>query len=228
MISHDRAQELISARMDAPLTPAEHRELKRTSPPAMRAGSSWAVPTTWRAGCRGCRISRRARRSPARSWPRFAPRMHGWGWLRGALQTLSSPGMAVASSLALVLALAGAMFLAMNAPGRRGRHQAADAEETIAAVAVQPLPTQAPADTLVPEPTATEVPMRTISGPEATEPPVETPTPRPTETRVPIVARAERQSARPRPPWSSSNRRSNQSRAKTRRSRWRPSPKPLP
>src|SRR5215207_916212 len=29
MISHDRAQELISARMDAPLTPAEHRELQR-------------------------------------------------------------------------------------------------------------------------------------------------------------------------------------------------------
>ena len=29
MISHDRAQELISARMDAPLAPAEHRELQR-------------------------------------------------------------------------------------------------------------------------------------------------------------------------------------------------------
>ena len=28
MISHDRAQELISARMDAPLPPSEHRELQ--------------------------------------------------------------------------------------------------------------------------------------------------------------------------------------------------------
>ena len=28
MISHDRAQQLISARLDAPLTPAEHREVQ--------------------------------------------------------------------------------------------------------------------------------------------------------------------------------------------------------
>ena len=42
----------------------------------------------------------------------------GWGWLRHALQALSSPGMAVASSLALVLALAGALIVALNAPSR--------------------------------------------------------------------------------------------------------------
>jgi len=190
VISHDRAQELISARMDAPLTAAEHRELNAHL-----------------ATCDACRLFVASADDLARElhvMPRLAPspavsravmaaisaESTGWGWLRGALQTLSSPGMAVASGLALVVALAGAMFLAMNAPGA-GDGTSADAEATIAALAVQPLPTQAPAETLVPEPTATEVPMRTISGPEATEPPVETPTPRPTETRVPIVARAE-------------------------------------
>ena len=43
-----------------------------------------------------------------------------WGWLRQSLQALSSPGMAVASGLALVVALAGTLIIALHAPGREG------------------------------------------------------------------------------------------------------------
>jgi hypothetical protein len=188
VISHDRAQELISARMDAPLTAAEHRELNAHL-----------------ASCDACRIFVANADDLARElhvMPRLAPspavsravmtaistENTGWGWLRGALQTLSSPGMAVASGLALVVALAGAMLIAMNAPGGDG--DGSDAEATFAAVAIQPLPTEVATETPAPEPTATQAPPRTISNPP-TEPPGETPTPRPTETRVPIAARAE-------------------------------------
>lgn len=193
MTSHDRAQELISARMDAPLTAAEHRELNAHL-----------------AACDACRLFVASADDLARdlhALPRLAPspavsravmasissESGGWGWLRGALQTLSSPGMAVASGLALVAALAGAMFLAMNAPGNGdGDGTSADAEATMAAVAVQPLPTRAPEETPDPEPTATDVPKRTITGDDpATNPPANTPTPEPTETRTPMVAAAQ-------------------------------------
>ena len=64
--------------------------------------------------------------------------------------------MAVASGLALVVALAGALIIALNAPGRGG-NQATEPESTIAAVAIAPLPTEAPTEipTAEPEPTAT-------------------------------------------------------------------------
>ncbi len=191
MISHDRAQELISARMDAPLTAVEHRELNAHL-----------------AACDACRLFVTSAGDLARElhvMPRLAPspavsravmtaistENTGWGWLRTSLQTLSSPGMAVASGLALVVALAGAMFIAMNAPGSGdGDGIAAIPEATLAAVADWPAPTEVPTETPAPEPTATQIPQRTISEPP-TERPVETPTPRPTQTRVPITARAE-------------------------------------
>ncbi len=91
MISHDRAQELILARMDAPLTAAEHRELNAHL-----------------ATCDACRIFVASADDLARELhviPRLAPspavsravmaasstESTGWGWLRAALQTLSSP-----------------------------------------------------------------------------------------------------------------------------------------
>src|SRR5829696_2441726 len=191
MISHDRAQQLISARMDAPLTPAEHRELHRHL-----------------AACDSCRDFVSQSDELARSLqvlPRLAPSpavsravmaalgadTSGWGWLRRGLQALSSPGMAVASGLALVVALAGALIIALNAPGGDGT-QATEPESTIAAVAVAPLPTEAPTEipTTEPVPTATRAPLRTVA-PAPTKDTAPIPMPRPTATRSAIVAVAE-------------------------------------
>jgi hypothetical protein len=114
-----------------------------------------------------------------------------WGWLRRSLQTLSSPGMAVASGLALVVALASALIITLNAPSRSGE-LGIEPEGTIAAVAVAPLPTEVPTEipTAEPEPTATRAPLRTVA-PAPTKEAVKKPTPRPTATRVAIVAAAE-------------------------------------
>src|SRR5215213_11753918 len=191
MISHDRAQELISARMDVPLAAAEHRELQRHL-----------------AACDACRDFVSQADDLARSLqvlPRLAPSpavsravmaavradTPAWGWLRRSLQTLSSPGMAVASGLALVVTLAGALIITLNAPGRSG-NQAIEPQSTIAAVAIAPLPTEAPTEipTAEPEPTATRAPLRTVTSAPAKES-ARTPTPRPTATHVAIVAAAE-------------------------------------
>ncbi|MCA9877263.1 MAG: hypothetical protein KC442_05765, partial [Thermomicrobiales bacterium] len=124
----------------------------------------------------------------------------GWAWLRQALQALSSPGMAAAASMALVVALAGVLYVAVNAPNRAPTpivSQATQPEETISAVADVPLPTAIPtkaletpepeqpkpqnlalAPTKAPEPTATREP-RTIE-PAATKAPTVAPTPAPT------------------------------------------------
>ena len=191
MISHDRAQELISARMDAPLTAGEHRELQ----------GHLAI-------CDACRLFVAHADDLARGLqglPLLAPSpavrravmaavttdTSGWGWLRGALQALSSPGLAVASGLVLVIAMAGALMLAINGPsGGLGT----DPEGTIAAVAFAPLPTETPDEmpTEIPtlEPTATRPPVRTVA-PQPTSEPARTPTPRPTATQPPIVEVAE-------------------------------------
>src|SRR5829696_1284651 len=182
MISHDRAQELISARMDVPLAAVEHRELQRHL-----------------AACDSCRDFVSQADDLARSLqvlPRLAPSpavsravmaavradTPGWGWLRRSLQALSSPGMAVASGLALVVVLAGTLVIALNAPGRGSiRDQAAEPESTIAAVAMGPLPTEAPTEVAItePEPTATRAPLRTVA-PAPTKEVARTPIPRPT------------------------------------------------
>src|SRR5829696_1738520 len=164
MISHDRAQELISARMDAPLTAAEHHELQRHL-----------------AACDSCRYFVSQANDVAQGLqvlPRLAPSpavsravmdavwadTPAWGWLRRTLQALSSPGMAVASGLALVVALAGALIITLNTPARGG-DQGAEPQSTIAAVAIAPLPTEAPTEipTAEPEPTATRAPLRTVT-----------------------------------------------------------------
>jgi hypothetical protein len=191
MISHDRAQELISARMDAPLAPAEHQELHRhlATCDSCRDFVSQADDLA-----RGLQVLPRLAPSPAVSRTVMAAvraDTPGWGWLRRSLQTLSSPGMAVASGLALVVALAGALVIALNAPDGSGE-LAIEPESTIAAVAVAPLPTEAPTEipTTEPEPTATRAPLRTVA-PAPTKEATRTPTPRPTATRAPILAAAE-------------------------------------
>ena len=158
MISHDRAQELISSRMDTPLAPAEHHELQAhlASCPTCRA---FVIQIDDMA--RGLNDMTRLAPSPAVSravMTSISGETGGWGWLRHALQALSSPGMAVASAMALVVALTGALLVALNAPGNGpGPERAAQPEGTIAAVAVAPLPTEEPRPTEEP-PAAIEVP----------------------------------------------------------------------
>src|SRR5918995_205660 len=188
MISHDRAQELISARMDAPLAAAEHRELQRhlAACDSCRDFVSQADDLA-----RGLQVLPRLAPSPAVSravMEAVRADTPGWGWLRRSLQALSSPGTAVASGLALVVVLAGTLIIALNAPGRDG-NQATEPESTIAAVAIAPLPTEAPTTipTTEPEPTATRAAPRTVAD-APTKEAAKSPTARPTATRVPIVA----------------------------------------
>ena len=191
MISHDRAQELISARMDAPLAAAEHRELQRhlAACDSCRDFVSQADDLA-----RGLHVLPRMAPSPAVSrvvMEAIRADSPGWGWLRRSLQTLSSPGMAVASGLALVVVLVGTLIIALNAPGSDG-DLAAEPESTIAAVAIAPLPTEAPTKipTIEPEPTATRAALRTVA-PASTKEAAKSPTARPTATHVAIVAAAE-------------------------------------
>jgi hypothetical protein len=191
MISHDRAQELISARMDAALTPTDHHELQRhlATCDSCRDFVSQADELA-----RGLQVLPRLAPSPAVSravMGAVRADTPAWGWLRRSLQALSSPGMAVASGLALVVALAGALIITLNAPGRGG-NPAIEPESTIAAVAIAPLPTEAPTEipTAQPEPTATRAALRTVA-PAPTKEAAKTPTPRPTATRVALAAAAE-------------------------------------
>ncbi|MBA3449669.1 MAG: zf-HC2 domain-containing protein [Chloroflexia bacterium] len=186
MISHGRAQELISARMDVPLSAAEQRELQThlATCDACRVFVSSADDLA-----RGLQVLPRLAPSPAVSRAVMAAvsaESSGWGWLRHGLQALSSPGMAVASGLALILALAGAMFVALNAPGDDAEI-GTDPEESIAAVADAPLPTEVPTEIAAPQPTATSVPARTIDA-APTKTPTKTPVARPTATSVPVAA----------------------------------------
>ena len=144
MISHERAEQLISARMDAPLTPGEHHELQvhLAACPACRVFVSQADDIA-----RGLHGMTRLAPSPAVSravMSAVREEQSGWAWLRQALQALSSPGMAAAASMALVVALAGVLYVAVNAPNRAPTpivSQATQPEETISAVADVPLPT---------------------------------------------------------------------------------------
>jgi len=186
MISHDRAQELISARMDAPLTLVEHRELQGhlATCESCRAFVGQADHLV-----HGLQVLPRLESSPAVSravMMAIAADSSGWVWLRHALQALSSPGLAVASGLALVVAMAGALIITLNAPANGGGVTTVP-ESTIAAVAVAPLPTEAPTEVSAPapEPTATRAPLRTVA-PAPTKAPAKTPTPRPTATSAPI------------------------------------------
>jgi hypothetical protein len=194
MISHDHAQELISARMDAPLTSVEHRELQNHLADCANCRAFVAQADDLARGLQGMP---QLGRSPAVShavMDAIATDASGWGWLRQALQALSSPGMAVASSMALVVALAGALIVALNAPGRGPAMQQGPAPEgTIAAVALAPLPTEAPV--MIAEPTATRA-AREVA-PPPTKTPVKTPTARPTATAIPIVAVTEAPTAEP-------------------------------
>lgn len=174
MISHDRAQELISARMDAPLTPAEHHELQSHLATCQTCHAFVQRIDTMAHGLQGM-----SHLSPSPVVSRavmgaIRTESDGWTWLRRTLQALSSPGMAVASSLALILAFSGALFLVTNAPrGGSVGNQAVQPEETVAAVADVLLPTEVPTRAPAPDPTAipaTEPAREAAVEPTATKP----------------------------------------------------------
>ena len=200
MISHERAEELISARMDAPLNQAEHYELQAhlAACPTCRVFVSQADDIA-----RGLHGMTRLPASPAVSravMSAVREEQSGWAWLSQALQALSSPGMAAAASMALIVALAGVLYVAVNAPGRAPVptvSQGTGPVETISAVAEAPLPTAIPtqvvetpkpeepqsqalvsAPTKAPEPTATR--QARLIEPAATKAPTAVPTPEPT------------------------------------------------
>lgn len=203
MISHDRAQELISARMDAPLTPAEHRELQGH---LASCTSCRAFVTQADEIARGMHAMPRLAPSPAVSRAVMSAvyaEQSGWAWLRNGLQALSSPGMAVASTMALVFALTAAILVAIFGQGG-GRFpvtgQGTSPEVTVSAVAQAPLPTEIPptatvaptqkpaelavAPTQPPQPTSTPPPARTIDRSSAKTPaPTQAP---PTPTVAPV------------------------------------------
>ncbi len=200
MISHERAEELISARMDAPLNPAEHYELQShlAACPTCRVFVSQADDIA-----RGLHGMTRLHASPAVSravMSAVREEQTGWAWLSQALQAFSSPGMAAAASMALIVALAGVLYVAINDSGRAPVptiSQGTGPVETISAVADAPLPTAIPtqvvetpkpedpksrelasAPTKAPEPTATRQ-ARSVE-PAATKAPTVAPTPVPT------------------------------------------------
>jgi hypothetical protein len=200
MISHERAEELISARMDAPLTPGEHYELQThlAACPTCRVFVSQADSIA-----RGMTSLTRLPASPAVSravMSAVREEQTGWAWLSQALQALSSPGMAAAASMALIVALAGVLYVAINAPGQAPTptiSQGTGPVETISAVTDAPLPTEIPTQivetpkpeepesqelvsepTKAPEPTATRQ-ARSVE-PAATKAPTVAPTPVPT------------------------------------------------
>ena len=204
MISHERAEELISARMDTPLNPAEHYELQShlAACPTCRVFVSQADDIA-----RGLHGMTRLSASPAVSravMSAVREEQTGWAWLSQALQAFSSPALAATASMALIVALAGVLYVAINAPGRAPVptvSQGTGPVETISAVADAPLPTAIPPQivetpkpedpksrelasvpTKAPEPTATRE-ARSVE-PAATRAPTVAPTPVPTAAPV--------------------------------------------
>ncbi len=164
MISHDRAQELLSDRLDAPLALSDARALQEHL-----------------AACPSCRAMADAfggLSAELRGLPSLPPspavsravlehvhsRRPAWSWLRTGLGAAGSPAVAVASGLALTAALAGTIYLATS-----DRITTTDDGRTpVSAIAVSPDETPsptpppttiaAPAEEPEPEPTATSTP----------------------------------------------------------------------
>lgn len=188
MISHERAEELISARMDAPLTPAEHFELQShlAACPTCRVFVSQADDIA-----RGLLGMTRLQASPAVSravMSAVRQEQTSWAWLSNALQALSSPGLAAAASMALIVALAGVLYVAVNAPGRAPAptvSQGTGPVETISAVADAPLPTAIPTQVV-------EVPTQVVETPKPEEPKSQALASAPTKAAEPTATRAPR------------------------------------
>ncbi|HYO29101.1 MAG TPA: zf-HC2 domain-containing protein, partial [Thermomicrobiales bacterium] len=179
MNAHERAQLLLSERLDGPLSLADARELQAhlVSCQACRGFADEMERLTG-----GLRALPRLPASPIVSrgvLDAIDGGMSGWGWLRRGFGFAGSPTVAIASSMALVAALAGTIYLAANPDGGQP-----DPQATSGAVAVAPeitapaivAPTEEPTREPNPEPT---IPPRSIV-------PGRTPTPSPTSTSTPL------------------------------------------
>lgn len=141
MISHERAQRLLSARLDELLPPADHRALQEhlAQCPACRA-FAWQTDSLARE-LRGLpflppspAVSRAVLSEIRRDGGGFSP----LAWL-GGLRFAPGPALAVVSSFVLIAALAFTVSLALKSPGEQP-----DPSATSAAVALAPKTTPTP------------------------------------------------------------------------------------
>jgi hypothetical protein len=171
MISHDRAQELLSDRLDGPLSLSDARALQDH---LRGCAHCRAMADVFGGLATELRVLPSLPPSPAVSravLEHVQTRRPAWGWLRSGLGAVGSPAMAAASGLALVAALAGTIFLAVNG----GVDPEAERTPVSAIVAVAPAETPTP------------TPATTVAAPIATNAPdpTNTPTPQPTATQTP-------------------------------------------
>lgn len=184
MISHDRAQSLISARYDELLSPVDTRELQEHLA-TCAACRQFATETDLLVN--GLRTLPQLPPSPqvsrmVRAGIRdgAAPR----GWLSKWLRVASSPGLAVASSLVLVAALAFIIVIALQPLGLEEQPRA-----TISALAdVIETPTNEPERTPIAAPTVAPTELAVIAPTqEPTQAPTQEPAPEPTVQRTNVV-----------------------------------------
>ncbi len=131
MISHDRAQLLLSERLDGPLSLGDARELQGHLVGCL-ACREFAGDLEMLAG--GIRALPHLHPSPVVTrgvLDAIDGGAGGWAWLRRGFGFAGSPAIAIASSMALVAALAGTIYLAANPDGGEP-----DPEATSAAVGV--------------------------------------------------------------------------------------------
>ena len=202
MLSHDKAQALISARYDQLLTPAETRELQEHLA-SCAACRQFAAETDYLVN--GLRTLPQLPPSPQVS--RAVRAAIGdaagspWGWLGQALRIAGSPALAVASSLVLVAALAFIIVLALrpldlNEEPRATISALADVIETpttepertpFAAPTAEPTAPAVVAPTQEPTPVPT-VRVANVAPPTQTPVPPTAVAPTPEPTQRPVVA----------------------------------------
>ncbi|MCC6315068.1 MAG: zf-HC2 domain-containing protein [Thermomicrobiales bacterium] len=185
MISHDRARRLISERLDDSLAPADMRALHEhltACPDCRRFADQAALLMQDLRELPHLPASSRVTRAVLEG---IEAEPGPWAWMRRGFAAASSPGMAIASSLALVAALAGTIYLAVNPD------DGPEPSATISAIAIAPqetatptaVPTMMAAPTMIPEPSMT--PVATV----AARPTAPAPTAVP--TAAPAAAEAE-------------------------------------
>ena len=180
MISHDRAQLLLAQRLDGPLSLGEARELQNHLVACLDCRQFADEMERLAAGIR---MLPHLPPSPVVTrgvLDAIAGGTSGWAWVRRGFGFAGSPAVAIASSMALIAALAGTIYLATNPD-----QDAPNPEATNGAVALAPemTPTTTSQPTETPTPAPTN-PPRSIA-PNPTQRPSTTPTPRPPTSRTP-------------------------------------------
>lgn len=176
MISHARAQELLSDRLDGPLALSDARVLQEhlaACPPCRSMADAFGDLAADLRGMPALPPSPAVSRAVLEH---VHSRRPAWSWLRTGLGAAGSPAVAVASGLALTAALAGTIYLATSDRITTGD----DGKTPISAIAVAPNETPSP----TPPPTTIAAPTE-----EPTTEPTATSTPRPKATATPSPTR---------------------------------------